>query len=111
MANNVYIEDVTPEALKEMILSNDELKFKHKDNCMVFTSEGDHLYAEDIDAPDADLFADGDFVGAIIGFYKELSPVIELLESLASVGLVLELSDAVNTFNMPLEELSKAQAA
>lgn len=42
----IYIEEVLPGTLKSLIQSDDELKFKHKDCSMVFTSEGGHLYAQ-----------------------------------------------------------------
>ncbi len=100
-----YIEDITTEQLKTLILTNDNLRFKHKDCCMAFCSEGHHLYAQDVEEPDSDLFADGDFKGAITGYYNTTTYVCELLESLSSVGMDLELSDNLNTFNMPLNEL------
>jgi len=105
MENCVYIEDVTSKELKKMILGNDELKFKHRDCSMVFSSEGEHLYAGDINLPESDVFGDGNFVGAIVGYYDTTSPVVELLEDLASVGLELELADLFCTFNMPVSEL------
>tara|TARA_Y100001001_G_C7764973_1_gene223100 strand:- start:80 stop:403 length:324 start_codon:yes stop_codon:yes gene_type:complete len=103
----IYIEDVSPETLKSLIQSDDELKFKHKDCSMVFTSEGDHLYAQDVDSHETDLFAGGDFAGSIQKHYGNLTPVVELLESLSTVGMPLELADFYCTFNLPASELQK----
>lgn len=103
--DDFYIEYTTTEKLKNLILTNDNLRFKHKDCCMAFSSDGHHLYAQDLGVPDSDLFADGDFKGAIMGYYNTTTYVCQLLENLSLVGMNLELSDHMNTFNMSLDEL------
>jgi hypothetical protein len=107
MITYTYIENVSPKELKKLILENDELKFKHKECSMFFSSEGEHLYAMDVNSPESDPFGDGDFLGAIKRYYNELAIMIELLENLSTVGLELELSDHVNTFNLSLNDLKK----
>lgn len=110
MTNRVYIENVTPDELSKLILANDDLEFKHQDCSMVFTSEGDHLYAEDIDMPGKCIFHNGNFIDVINSYYKTTLPIVELLISLASIGMELELSDALNTFNMSLNDLKRYSA-
>ena len=79
MNNNLYIEDCSFEQLKKCILENETFKFKHKDTALYFTSDGDHLYAFDVDGNNPDVFQSGNFVDAIQGHYNTLTEVAALL--------------------------------
>lgn len=106
----IYIEETPASELKSLILSNDELQFKHKDNAMVFTSDGHFLYAKDVD-DESCLFRDGEFAAAIMDHYGELDSVIDLLESLEEFGMPLELADAVNNHSFTLKELMERKVS
>lgn len=107
----VYIDDISMEELKGLILSDDALEFKHKDCAMYFTSDGEHLYAHDMDwkktitEPNNDCFAKGDFSGMINGHYRDYDGVINLMERLEEEGLTLSLSDVLQKHEMSLGNL------
>lgn len=107
---NIYIEEVKAEELKSLILTNDELKFKHQDCALYFTSDGSHLYAHDMDweksfeMPNNDCFAKGDFVEVIKSHYIEHDRVIELINTLRSVNLILEFADVFNHHHMTFDD-------
>ena len=110
---NIYIEDTTTVELKRLILTNKDLKFKHLDCCMVFTSDGDNLYAQDIDwkkspeYPTNDIFQTGDFTQTLYNYYLTFDNVIALLESLEAIGMKLSLSDELNNHSMRLTEFKE----
>jgi hypothetical protein len=107
MISHVYIEDVKPNVLRVLIESNDELQFKHRDCAMFFTTDGDHLYASDMDEPSNDLFHDGNFLTTIYDHYLVHDMVVNLLKSLNDVGLKLSLSDQLHNHEMDLEYYEK----
>jgi len=106
---STFIEDITPIKLLTMIQLSPAFDFKHKDCDLVFTSDGEVLYAYDTNNKSADPFKSGDFIGAIQKYYDgEIQPVIDLLTSLAESGLPLELSDHHNNFYLTLSELKQS---
>lgn len=111
LMSKAYIENLTASELKEKILSDDEFKFKHQDCAAFFTSDGDHLYANDVGDNGVgrdDIFIDGNFAEAIFGHYGEKESVVELLESLEEVDMPLELSDAFNNHSMSISDFKDA---
>jgi hypothetical protein len=74
---------------------------------MVFSSDGKYLYAEDVQNPLIDCFADGDFLQSIKDYYVISSVVVKLMESLANEGMVLDLSDADGEQTLSLDELKR----
>lgn len=109
--SHVYIEDVAPNVLRVLIQSNNELQFKHRDCAMYFTTDGDHLYASDMDGEKDgllnDCFFDGNFVTTIYDHYLVHDMVANLLKSLADVGLKLTLSDQLHNHEMDLKTYEK----
>lgn len=103
-----YVEDLTAKELAKKIVdcanSGEKFYFKHMDSAIGFSSADNCLFAHDVDSTDntgefnVDPFqrVGGDFGTVILNHYGDATAFVEMLDSLASAGLELELSDWMN---------------
>jgi len=110
--NQVYIEDITIHELSRRIKEEKNLQFKHHDCSMFFHSDGEYLYASDVDEPNKDVFGDNDIASVIAAYYLDSHDyVVSLLDALVHLDMELKISNKSNTNTLTLYELEVINAS
>lgn len=100
----VYLPTTSIESIMQ---SEDEILFKHEDCSIVFSTDGDFIYATDIDDPKVDIFAscriESEFKAELISHYLDLELIKRDLG-----GRNLRFSDALNMADVLIDDVLTA---
>jgi hypothetical protein len=106
---SVYIEDTTPEELIKMInndiVSGNRTGIMHKNESVVFTTDGSFLYASEVGQSDRDLFSSYEFKDAVDDYYGNCKKVVEFMKSMEKAGMELLLADSFVNCDITWKEL------
>lgn len=106
----VYINDLEMAELAEMFEMAQsgelEFKFKHKDNCLIFTTDGYFIFAKDIDNPDEDVFSDYNFYEVLKSHYIDLNEFIYDFKQLEELlGYELHVADRCTNADVSIRQI------
>lgn len=93
--------------IETIMQSEDEILFKHEDCSIVFSTDGDFIYASDADNSEVDIFGtcriESEFKEALLKHYQDLEPIKRDLG-----GRNLMFSDSVNMADVLVDDVLAA---